>query len=63
MSTSKKIIDEISQQIKLELESAYLYMMIAEDLGKMGWKGAQHWMMLHAEEEYEHARNRGVKIY
>lgn len=52
---SKVIQDEMNEQIKHELYSAYLYLAMAAYLDHSSLPGFAHWMRLQAQEEVEHA--------
>lgn len=52
---SEKIIATLSQQIKKEYESAYLYLEIGEYYGSHGLKGFRNWYFVQAREEEDHA--------
>lgn len=51
----KKMIDAISQQINVELGSAYLYLAISAKLENMSFPGGAHWMLTQTQEELNHA--------
>jgi ferritin len=52
---SKKLLDEMNQQIKHELYSAYLYLSMAGHCETINLPGFAHWMKTQAKEETEHA--------
>lgn len=52
---SEKMIVTLSQQIKKEYESAYLYLIIGEFFGSRGLKGFRNWYFVQAREEEDHA--------
>jgi ferritin len=54
-----KIEKEINKQIRLELESAYLYLSMSSYLSDINLNGFAHWMRLQYEEEQMHA----MKMY
>jgi ferritin len=56
---NKKIEKEINKQIRLELESAYLYLSMSAHLSSVNLNGFAHWMRLQFEEEQMHA----MKMY
>jgi ferritin len=51
----KKMQDALNEQIKEELESAYLYLSAAAYFHFAGFDGMAKWMTVQAEEEREHA--------
>lgn len=51
----KKMQDAINEQIKLELESAYLYYAMAAHLHEIGFDGMANWMKIQTQEELAHA--------
>lgn len=55
MTLSKQLLAEINTQIKLELDSAYLYLSMAAHFESANLSGFAHWMKEQAEEEQEHA--------
>ncbi|MDR3230880.1 MAG: ferritin [Synergistaceae bacterium] len=50
-----KMIESINDQIRAELESAYIYLSMSAYLEDQGLKGMAHWMRKQAGEEMEHA--------
>lgn len=52
---SKTLLDEMNEQIKHELYSAYLYLSMAAQSEAMNLPGFAHWMRLQAQEEVGHA--------
>lgn len=50
-----KIVDLINEQIKAEMESAYLYLGMANYYSEEGLLGFTHWFDKQAKEEMEHA--------
>ena len=52
---SRKMTDAINDQVKAELESAYLYLSMAAYLEAKSLKGMAHWLKVQAKEETEHA--------
>ncbi|MEJ5315340.1 MAG: ferritin [Anaerolinea sp.] len=52
---SKRLLDEMNTQIKLELYSAYLYLAMAAHFEENNWGGFAKWMAMQAKEEQEHA--------
>ena len=52
---SKKLLDEINEQIKHELYSAYLYLAMAAQFEAENLPGFAHWMHVQNKEETEHA--------
>ena len=56
---NKEIEKEINKQIKLELESGYLYLSMSSYLSSINLNGFAHWMRLQFEEEQMHA----LKMY
>ncbi len=51
----KRMQDVINEQIKLELESAYLYYAMAAHLHEIGFDGMASWMKIQTQEEMTHA--------
>ena len=56
---SEKMEKALNEQIKLEMDSAYLYLSMAAYFDSLGLKGFAHWMKKQFEEELEHA----MKLY
>ncbi len=52
---SKNLLDEMNNQIKLELYSAYLYLSMAAHFESSNWGGFASWMKKQAGEEQSHA--------
>lgn len=52
---SKTLLDEMNEQIKHELYSAYLYLSMSAQSEAMNLPGFAHWMRLQAQEEVGHA--------
>lgn len=52
---SKKLEQEINDQITAELWSSQIYLQMAFFLKKEGWDGFAHWMFKQSDEEKEHA--------
>jgi ferritin len=52
---SKTLLDEMNNQIKFELYSAYLYLAMAAHFDEANWYGFASWMRKQASEEQEHA--------
>jgi ferritin len=50
-----KMLALMNEQIKHELESAYLYRAMSAYFADQGWDGMAHWMKVQAGEEEEHA--------
>lgn len=59
MLLSKKMYTALNDQIKMEFESAYMYLAMAACLADKALPGFAHWMREQAREETEHA----MKIY
>lgn len=55
----KKLYEELNNQIKKELYSAYLYLSMASYFDSINLEGFAHWMKIQAKEEFGHA----MKIY
>ena len=51
----EKMLRKMNEQIKHELESAYLYRSMAAYFYSVDWKGMASWMLNQAGEEEEHA--------
>ncbi len=56
MSITTKILGALNQQIKCELESAYIYWAMAAECENRSLKGCAAWLEHHAGEELEHAK-------
>ncbi len=56
---SKRMQVALNQQIKAELDSAYLYLALSSELDSRGLKGFAHWLRIQWEEELKH----GLKLY
>lgn len=52
---SKKMISLLSEQVKNEFESAYLYLIAADYFHSEGLPGFASWYINHSKEEVEHA--------
>lgn len=52
---SSKLHNIINDQITAELWSSNLYLQMSFFLKHQGWDGFAHWMMVHSNEEREHA--------
>ena len=59
MLLSDKVWNALNEQVKLELESSYMYLGMAAWLNDVSLPGFAHWMREQAKEEVEHA----MKIY
>lgn len=55
MKLSKKVLKALNEQIKLELESAYLYFSMAVTMKEQNIHGYAAWLTHQTEEEKEHA--------
>lgn len=51
----KKLQNKINEQIKNELESAYLYAAMVAWFKAQNWEGMAHWMEVQTKEEIGHA--------
>ena len=51
----KRVQDAMNEQIKHELESAYLYLSMAAYFESLGAKGMAQWMRAQTQEEVDHA--------
>jgi len=51
----KQVQDAMNEQIKRELESAYLYLSISAYFRSEGLDGMAQWMLVQSQEEVEHA--------
>jgi ferritin len=51
----KSVLDGISEQVKNELYSGYLYLAMSSHFDVENLKGFSHWMRLQAQEEMQHA--------
>lgn len=52
---NKNIEDALNSQIRMEFESAFLYLAFSIDLRQYGLAGAAHWMLKQYREETDHA--------
>jgi len=52
---SKKLLDDINEQIKNELYSAYLYLAMAAQYEAQNLPGIAHWLEVQSKEETGHA--------
>lgn len=52
---SDKLKKAIDEQIKFELDSAYIYLAMSNYMADQAWDGAANWLKHQAEEEIEHA--------
>ncbi|MCD6472837.1 ferritin [Candidatus Aerophobetes bacterium] len=66
---SKKMQDAMNEQIKYELESAYLYLSMAAYFHSLGLDGMAQWMrvqtqeeMVHAMKFFDHIKDRGGRV-
>jgi ferritin len=55
MVIKEKMQKAMNEQIKAELDSAYIYLSMAAYFETMNLEGFAHWMRLQSEEEVEHA--------
>ncbi|NLC25332.1 MAG: ferritin [Fastidiosipila sp.] len=55
MKMTKELNELFHKQIKLEYDSAFLYLAMSEWLEKNDWVGAAHWMEVQYREELAHA--------
>ncbi len=67
---SKKMEDELNEQVNKEFYSAYLYLAMAAYCTKIGLPGFSHWMRLQYEEEnmhvtkmYDYILDQGGKVH
>ena len=63
MNIGKEMEDILNRQICYEFKSAFAYLSLATALGKTHYSGFENWMRKQYEEELEHAKKRGAKIY
>lgn len=66
---NKALQDAMNDQIKHELESAYIYLSMAAYCESVNMAGAAHWMRLQAQEEvghamrfFDHINERGARV-
>ena len=52
---SEQMNERVNDQIREELESAYIYLSMRNWLAQEGFDNLAHWFDLQAKEEYEHA--------
>lgn len=55
MKMTKELNKLFNEQIKLEYDSAFLYLAMSEWLEQNDWAGASHWMEVQYKEELAHA--------
>jgi len=55
MMISDVLVDEIHEQIKFEMYSAYMYLAMSAWCAERNLSGFAHWMNLQAQEEVDHA--------
>ena len=55
----KNLVDALNEQLREEINSAYLYVAMAADMEAKNWKGVGGWFKIQAQEEMAHA----FKIY
>ena len=60
---SQKMSDSINDQIRAELESAYIYLSMSTYFEDNNFKGMAHWMRKQAKEEMEHAEKFMEHLY
>ena len=66
---SKTMLNAINEQIKHEMESAYIYLSMAAYFHSLNLDGMAHWMRAQAHEEtihamkfFDHLTNRGASV-
>lgn len=52
----KNLLKKINEQIKLELDSAHIYLAMSIHFDAAGWAGFARWMYVQCQEEREHAK-------
>ena len=52
---SDVLVDEINEQIKFEMYSAYMYLAMSAWCAERNLSGFAHWMNMQAQEEVDHA--------
>jgi ferritin len=52
---SKTVHDAINEQVKNEIQSAYLYLSMSQHCESVNFQGFAHWLKLQWEEELSHA--------
>jgi len=60
---SQKMTDAINDQVKAELESAYLYLSMSAYMEAKNLKGMAHWLKQQYKEETEHAEKFMAHLY
>ena len=55
----QKLLDALNEQLREEINSAYLYMAMSSDMKVKNWNGTAQWFQIQAQEETLHA----MKIY
>lgn len=53
---SNKMQEALSKQIRMEMESGYIYLAMANDLHSIDMHGCARWMEKQAQEELKHAK-------
>lgn len=51
----KALLDALNEQLREEINSAYLYMAMASDMKFKNWNGTANWFQVQAQEETMHA--------
>ena len=66
---SKKMLNTLNEQIKLEMYSAHLYLAMSSHIEHQGFKGMAKWLRVQYEEEtfhflkfYDYVKSRGEKV-
>lgn len=52
---SPKMLEHLNNQVQAEMYSSYLYLKLAYEMAKNGYRGFAHWMRCQSAEEYQHA--------
>lgn len=57
LKLSERLERALNEQVRLEMEAAYIYRGISQYFSELGTKGFEHWFNEHVKEEIEHAQD------